>query len=112
MKLLDDRWASNPFTFPWNPGDRGGDVFVLDILVLYLLGERGGTGRGERGAMRPSDASLRDGRGRILGNSTERLLKRDLKSEARPAVVDGAIGLSVSLTIAKNENVSIIVCRQ
>jgi len=69
-----------------------------------MLGDRGGAGpgRGERGAMRPSDISLRDGLSRTRGNSTERLLKRDLKSEPREGlvVIDGPIGLSVSLTIA------------
>jgi hypothetical protein len=85
----------------------------LDVLVLYILGDRGGTGSGERGAMRPSDVSLRVGF--IRGNSMARLLNRDLKSEPRErlAAIDGAIWVSVSLTIAgDNECVSTNSCRQ
>jgi hypothetical protein len=69
--------------------------------VLYTVGDRGSSG--ERGAMRPSEVSLRDGLGRMRGNSTERLLKSDLKSEPRErlAVIEDAVGLSVSLTTAK-----------
>jgi len=53
-----------------------------------MLGEAGG--RGVRGAMSPSELPWRAVVGRMRGNSTEKLLKRDLNSDARGWEMAGA----------------------
>lgn len=72
---LDDASAS------WSrgPGDRGGVIECMDVSD----GDGKGSGigdRGERGAISPSDVSLRDARGRTLKEKEE---NTDLKSDSR-----------------------------